>query len=78
VRRRLACTDDAIVGVSTLRNKAKIRFSFGGAPVRVSVSLDEIGALEPDSQSEVPVLVLTGSSLVGLITAGAEVVIARM
>jgi hypothetical protein len=66
----------AVANVSPLRNKVMVRFSFAGAPLQVSVPLDEVGDLEPELH--VPVLVASGSSLVGLITASGKIVVARM
>lgn len=62
--------------VSPLRNNATVHFSFAGALLRVSVPLDEARDLEP--QSQVPILVASGSSLVAMVTAPEKIVVARI
>ncbi len=66
----------AVADVSHFRDRATVRFSFAGAPLDVSVPLHEAGDLEPELP--VPILVASGSRLVGVITASATVVVARM
>jgi hypothetical protein len=65
-----------VADVSPLRSIATVHFSLAGAPVRVSVRFDEVSQLEPELL--VPILVATGSSLVGVVTANGNIVVARM
>jgi hypothetical protein len=64
-----------VANVSALRNSATVHFSLAGAPLRVSVCFDEISQLEPKLQ--VPVLVASGFSLVGVVTGTGGIVVAR-
>ncbi len=70
-----AVVQGTVVGVQPVRNRVTVRFVFEGAARSVAVPVDDVRDLGPPSQ--VPVLVRSGSSLVGMVTAGEAIVVAR-
>jgi hypothetical protein len=80
--RRLLRDGSVVQGVVTRVSRwrkvpeATVSFSLANAPCRVSMPLDQDGDLE--LQTQVPILVAGGSSLVGMVTSGEEVLVGRM